>query len=102
MKVIRMLSDMVEDTLDCAEKYIEAAIENKIEYPEVSSTLLSLSEIEMKSMSMLHTVVTKIIADYRKTNGEPPEPMMAVYEYLHKRHIDHASRIKAMQAMYKE
>ena len=30
------------------------------------------------------------------------EAMMAVYEYLHERHIDKASEVKAIQAMYKQ
>ena len=102
MKVIKMLSEKIESTLNCAEDNIKDAIEYKDEYPEVASTLFSLSEIEMKNMTMLHTIVSKVIMEYRKTNGEPPEPMMAVYDYLHKRHIDHAAKIKAMQAMYKE
>jgi hypothetical protein len=28
--------------------------------------------------------------------------MMAVYDYLHKKHIENAARVKTMQAMYKE
>ena len=96
---------MIEDTIDCAEDYIKAAMEYKSEYPEypeVAKTLAMLSENEMSNMNSLHSVVTKVISEYRKTNGEPPAPMMAVYDYLHKRYIDHAAQVKAMQAMYKE
>ena len=56
----------------------------------------------MTNMSSLHSIVTKTISDYRKEHGEPPAPMMAVYDYLHKKHIDNAARVKAMQQMYKE
>lgn len=102
MKVIKMLSEMIEDTIECAEDYIEAAIEWKEEYPDVAKTLAMLSDNEMSNMSSLHSVVTKVITEYRKENGEPPAPMMAVYDYLHKKHIDNAARVKAMQQMYKD
>ena len=102
MKVIRDLSEMIEDTIECAEKYISTAIEWKDEYPEVAKALATVSEGEMASVGVLHTAVAKVIAEYRKANGEPPEPMMAVSNYLHEKHISNAARVKAMQAMYKE
>lgn len=102
MKVIKMLSEMIEDTIDCAEDYVKAAIEWKEEYPDVAKTLVSLSENEMSNMASLHSTVAKVITDYRRENGDPPKPMMAVYDYLHKKHIDNAARVRAMQQMYKE
>lgn len=53
-------------------------------------------------MSMLHTEATRIIDDYRKTQGEPPAPMMAVYDYLHDKHMARAAEVKAAQALYRE
>lgn len=102
MRVIRDISEMIENMIKSAEDYAHTAIEWKDEYPDASKALMSISENEMNNMNSLHSVVTKIIQDYRKMNGEPPAPMMAVYDYLHKKHIDNAARVKAMQAMYKE
>lgn len=102
MKVIKMLSEKIEDTLDLAECYVETAVEYKMDFPEVSKVMYDLSEKEMANITSLHAVVVKVIADYRKEKGEPPEPMMAVYDYLHKKHIEHAAKIKAMQMAYKE
>lgn len=51
---------------------------------------------------MLHNEVVKIIDEFRKTKGEPPAQMMAVYDYLHKKHIEQAKEAKLLQAMYKE
>jgi len=56
---------------------------------------------EMEHVNELHKHVVAIIDKYRKESGDPPSPMIAVYNYLHEKHIDEAAEIKAMQAMFK-
>ena len=53
-------------------------------------------------MQILHGEVVKMIEQYRREHGEPPESMMAIYEWEHTKQIDNAAEVKAMQAMYKE
>ena len=53
-------------------------------------------------MQMLHGQVVKIIDAYRKTNGEPPEKMLAIYDYLHEKAIDETKEVKILQQMYIE
>ena len=59
-----------------------------------------LSLDEMKHVDMNHNEVVKHINSYRAENGEPPEKMMFLYEYLHKKHIECATEIRVMQEMY--
>ena len=47
------------------------------------------------------TTVARIIAQYRKENGEPPTAMLAVYDYLHEKQIERAKEVKDYQAMYR-
>ena len=61
-----------------------------------------LSAEEMKHMNLLHNMVVKLIENYRKSEGEPPANMMAVYDYLHQKYIDEAKEVKVMQQMYME
>ena len=102
MKIIGKLSDMIEEEIADAEKYARCALNHKEDHPELAATFHQLSLEEMKHMAMLHDQVTKIISDYRKTNGEPPESMMVLYNYLHERHIAKAAEVKAMQTLFKD
>ena len=60
-----------------------------------------LSEEEMSHMKRLHDGLAKLIEAYRQEKGDPPAPMLAVYDYLHRKQIDKAAEVKALQGMYK-
>ena len=101
MKLIRTLSEKIEDEISDAREYVKLALEVRDEHPELARSLYTISTQEMEHMAMLHTAIVDLIDQYRKEKGEPPEAMKAVYDYLHKRHIDDASEVKAIQTMYK-
>ena len=102
MKIIKVLSEKIEEEVCDAKAYVKMAIEYKEEYPELSRDLYNLSMQEMDHMNILHNDVTELIRRYRESNGEPPADMMAVYDYLHKKQIDKALEVKTLQTMYKE
>lgn len=101
MKLIKKLSEYIEEELHGAKKYAKCALKHKDKDPELAKTFHNMSLQEMEHVNELHKQVVAIIDKYRKEGGEPPAPMMAVYNYLHEKHIDEAAEIKAMQAMFK-
>ena len=100
MKVIKCLSENIEATLDAAECNIKKAIEFKTEYPVASRAFYAQSVVLMDSIKAQHDAVTTLIEAYRKEKGEPPVPMMAIYNYMHERQMNQAAGVKALQDMY--
>lgn len=100
MKVIKELSEMIEDELEGAEHYAKAALQNKIDHASLADVLYDISTQEMRHVNMLHDEVVKIIKSYREKNGDPPAAMMAVYDWMHNRQIDKAKEVKILQDQY--
>ena len=101
MKIIKCLSEKIEDELHDADDYIDLAVRWKSEEPETADLFYDLSVEEMGHMEKLHKEVADLIEDYRKENGDPPKEMMTLYEYLHEKHIGEATMIRVKQGMYK-
>lgn len=101
MKIIKELEELIEEEIHDVKKYAKMAAEMKAEYPSLANTLYTISTQEDAHHAALHAEVVKIIEGYRKTNGEPPASMMAVYEYVHKKHIDAMADARRYQDVYK-
>lgn len=100
MKIIKCLCEDIEATLDAAEHDIKEATMWKEEYPVASKAFYAKSVALMDTIKMQHDAVVALIEGHRKEKGEPPAPMMAIYDYMHERHINKAAAIKALQEMY--
>ena len=101
MKIISEISDKIECVLEQAEEYIDCALAKKEEFPAVAELYYKLSDERMKDQELLHGQVVALISEYRKANGEPPEKMQFVYNYLHEKFINYATKIKLKQSMFK-
>lgn len=102
MEIIKVLSEQISEELEDAEKYAKLALLHQTTHPELAKTYYDLSTEEMHHVDMLHANVTRIIEKHLKEHRDTPVPMMAVYEYLHGKHIEEATEIKIYQAQFRE
>ena len=100
MQVIKCLSENIECTLDAAEENIKKAIQYKNDFPVAAKAFYTQSTILMESIKGQHDAVVALIDAYRKEKGEPPAPMMAIYNSMHERQMNQAAAIKNLQDMY--
>ena len=100
MKVIECISNDIETTMDMAEDNAKKAIMYKNEYPIAAKSFYTKSVTLMDSIKGQHDAVVALIEAYRKDSGDPPAPMLAIYNYMHTRHIGKAAAIKNLQDMY--
>ena len=101
MKIIKCLSELIEEELEDSQKYIDLAMKWRTDEPDTADLFYELSTEEMGHADKLHQEVTELIEEYRKEHGDPPKEMMVLYEYLHEKHIGHATEIRIKQGMYK-
>ena len=100
MTIIKCLSELIDEELGDAEKYVDLAIKWKEDEPDTADLFLDLSKEEMGHVDKLHENVAKLIEDYREEHGEPPKDMLTLYDYLHEKHIKKAMHIRVKQGMY--
>ncbi len=101
MQIIRDLEELIEDEVHDVKKYAKMAAELKAKHPGLAQVLYTISTQEETHQAALHTEVVKIIEEYKRTKGEPPAAMMAVYDFMHKRHIDKMADARRYQDLYK-
>lgn len=100
MKEIKDMSRTVEEILESADKNIRLAVLYKEDSPETSKLYYNKANEELNSIKPFHDRVVNIIKAYRAEKGEPPAPMMAIYNYEHEKHLDKHALIKKYQELY--
>ena len=68
MTIIKCLSELIEEELDDACKYVDLAMKWKQEEPDTADLFYELSLAEMEHMDKLHNEVVELIEEYRKVH----------------------------------
>ena len=95
MEIITTLVNMIDDEVNGAKEYVFWANKLKATNPDLAKTFYELSTVEMGHANILHRQVKKLITD-----SKLPEETMAMYELLHKKHIECAAQVTVMQEEY--
>ena len=101
MKIIERIADYISDELEGAEHYAKCALKHKDDHPQLAKVFYEISNEEMRHVHLLHEEAVKLIEEHKKTKGEPPAAMMAVWEYVHGKHIDEANEVRILQNEYR-
>ena len=101
MKIIKELEELIEEEIHDVKKYAKLAAEVKADHPGLAQVFYNLSTQEDTHQAALHDEVVKIIEAHRRTHGEPPAAMMAIYDYVHKKHIDALADARRYQEIYR-
>jgi sulfur relay (sulfurtransferase) DsrC/TusE family protein len=101
MKLIQKIEELIDEEIHDQKNYAKMATELKESHPMLAQVLYNISTQEEGHATALHNEVVKIIEQHRKEHGEPPAAMMAVYDYLHKKHIEKAVEAKRYQDVFK-
>lgn len=72
MKIIKKISEMIEDELEGAEEYAKCALMHREDNPALAKTFYDIATDEMRHVGLLHGEVVALIEEYRKKKGPPP------------------------------
>ena len=102
MKIIEKIVSYIDEELEGAEHYAKCALKHKADHPQLARVFFEMSNDEMKHVHMLHEEVVKLIDEHRRVKGEPPAAMLAVWDYMHEKHIEEANEVRLLQDEYKK
>ena len=74
----------------------------KSEYPQIANMYYEMSMVEMTHVDKLHGAVVNLINEMKMKGVEVDPKMLAIYDYMHEKAIEKATKIKMMQEMYKK
>lgn len=101
MKKIKELVKHIKSELDDAEEYAENSLMYRDEDPALAEMYMQLAKDELRHKDIEHEHIVRLIKDYRNAGNEPPETMMAIWDWQHQQIIERQAAIRAMMSLYK-
>lgn len=101
MLIIKKLSKMIKEEINDAGKYADCALNHKESDKVLADVFYQLATEELEHMEKLHAQVVRLIESYKKENGEPPETMKVLYNYIHEEEIEAVKEVRVKLGLYK-
>lgn len=101
MKIIKLLTDLIDEELCDAEKYAKLALEHKESDAEVAQMFFQLSQEELKHMATLHTADVNIVKKHMNDTDPRTEGMKIAHEILHERAMEKEKEVRILLDMYR-
>ena len=92
MREIKELSELIEDEIEAATDYTEAA--EKTHHEELRRLYVELAHAELGHIDKLHTKVKEMIEKTRSKSIIPPAGMLEMWSMEHERMVRKVSKIK--------
>lgn len=102
MRLIKHLSEQIEDEICGVIEYAKDALEYKSTRPQLADTYYKLAVTENNHVTMLHDAVVKIVEEAQNKNVEIPPFMLNKWESKHRKMIEKMAEAKVYLSMYKQ
>ena len=96
MRTIAQIVKDIKGELHGAKHYAELANKHKDEDDSLSEMYASMSNQELGHVNTMHAQVVRIINDYRRKHGEPPEAMKAIWDWEHQQMVEEVAEVKRL------
>ena len=92
MREIKEIVGLIEDEIEAAEEYAEAA--ERTAHDDLRRLYIELAEVELGHITKLHSKAVHLIEEYKSKGHTPPVAMQAVWDHEHERMMRDVTEIK--------
>ena len=93
MRVIQVIINHMDDTLEEAHEYYRDYVMFKDSHPKMAQTALEMASVHLNLYLKWHDVVVSTINDYKAKSGELPATMKSLYDYEHQKLVEEYDEI---------
>lgn len=100
MKIIADIVKSMDEELHDAKKRIKAAMEYKLDHPEIAKREYEIAIQELSHAEKDHTSAMELITAHKKAKGDAPDYMQEMWNKEHDHYIEKYAHIKYMIDMF--
>lgn len=101
MKILKDLIEKADDTMEEIEWYAEKAHHIRSEHKSLADTYIKVAEMHISIYNMLHERMVSLIDEEKKKGVQPPQAMLAIWDYEHEKLVKEFAEAKVLIEEYK-